>query len=100
MSDKRQKGKKPHSNKKKKEIVKYDGRRTKHEKLDIKFDAGARREYLTSGSSKKKEKRAYGLASEYYGMTFFLSKSLFTMDRGGNFSLSSNIITIIFYVGL
>ena len=39
-------------------------RRPRHEKLEIKFDPEARRKYLTSLSSKKKERRAFGLAMQ------------------------------------
>ena len=39
-------------------------RRPRHEKLEIKFDPEARRTYLTSLSSKKKERRTYGLAMQ------------------------------------
>ena len=40
------------------------GPRPKHLKLDIKFDPQARRDYLTSLSSKKKERRTFGLAMQ------------------------------------
>ncbi len=39
-------------------------RRPRHERLEIKFDPEARRKYLTSFSSKKKERRAFGLAMQ------------------------------------
>ena len=40
------------------------GPRPKHSKLDIKFDPQARRDYLTSRSSHKKERRTFGLAMQ------------------------------------
>ncbi len=39
-------------------------KRPRHERLEIKFDPEARRKYLTSFSSKKKERRAFGLAMQ------------------------------------
>jgi len=39
-------------------------KRPRHEKLEIKFDPEARKEYLTSLSSKKKERRTFGLAMQ------------------------------------
>lgn len=39
-------------------------KRPRHEKLEIKFDPTARREYLTGLSARKKEKRAFGLAMQ------------------------------------
>jgi hypothetical protein len=39
-------------------------KRPKHEKLEIKFDPAARREYLTGASSRKNDRRAYGLAMQ------------------------------------
>lgn len=40
------------------------GKRPKHQKLEIKFDPEARKKYLTGLSSRKKERRAYGLAMQ------------------------------------
>lgn len=40
------------------------GKRPKHQKLEIKFDPEARKQYLTGLSSRKKERRAYGLAMQ------------------------------------
>lgn len=40
------------------------GKRPKHQKLEIKFDPEARREFLTGASSRKKDRRAYGLAMQ------------------------------------
>lgn len=40
------------------------GKRPKHQKLEIKFDPEARRQYLTGLSARKKERRAFGLAMQ------------------------------------
>jgi|EP00979_Chaetoceros_neogracilis_P010186 ribosomal RNA-processing protein 17 len=40
------------------------GKRPKHEKLEIKFDPEKRKEYLTGASTRKQERRAYGLAMQ------------------------------------
>mmetsp|Transcript_3361 Transcript_3361/g.3917 ORF Transcript_3361/g.3917 Transcript_3361/m.3917 type:complete len:269 (+) Transcript_3361:61-867(+) len=50
--------------KKRKEFITASGKRPKHQKLDIKFDPESRRNYLTSLSSKKQERRAFGLAMQ------------------------------------
>mmetsp|Transcript_1230 Transcript_1230/g.1746 ORF Transcript_1230/g.1746 Transcript_1230/m.1746 type:complete len:278 (-) Transcript_1230:453-1286(-) len=47
-----------------KEQSSESARRPKHKKLEIKFDPQARREYLTSLSAKKKERRTFGLAMQ------------------------------------
>jgi len=41
-----------------------DGRRKKHDKLEIVFDPDERKRYLTSLSSRKKERRSFGLAMQ------------------------------------
>lgn len=40
------------------------GKRPKHQKLEIKFDPEKRKEYLTGASTRKEERRAYGLAMQ------------------------------------
>ena len=55
-----QKGSKSKKNHKNQTLSK----RPKHQKLEIKFDPQARRQYLTGLSAKKQERRAYGLAMQ------------------------------------
>ncbi len=49
---------------KRKQFITASGKRPKHQKLEIKFDPESRRNYLTSLSSKKQERRAFGLAMQ------------------------------------
>ena len=64
MSKKQSFKRKSNSKQTKKSGISTAFKRPRHEKLEIKFDPEARREYLTSFSSKKKERRTFGLAMQ------------------------------------
>lgn len=57
----RQRGSRAKNNRK---APKTLGKRPKHEKLEIKFDPEARKNFLTGASSRKNDRRAYGLAMQ------------------------------------
>jgi ribosomal RNA-processing protein 17 len=65
----KRKGKHPNKNKSKgggggSADISSSFKRPRHEKLEIKFNPEARRQYLTGLSAKKKERRAFGLAMQ------------------------------------